>query len=141
MVMKQLNIPFKIGTHYELWEIDLEVTQDRLQGCDSYIYLGKKFNNFLNYPTHTTELIFNFDILEIIVITFKNRDSIFNKLCSAINLRLKCNSKTTVKTNLIVSRFIAKSYEVLCVKINSNIFVIVTTSSISEDVIKALCQR
>ncbi len=47
--MKQLNIPFKLGLQYDNWEFDLEVTKDRVQSFDSYIYTSKKFNKFLNY--------------------------------------------------------------------------------------------
>ena len=55
--MKQLNIPFNLGMPYDTWEFDLEVTNERLRGCDSYIYIGSGFNNFLNYAKVRYELI------------------------------------------------------------------------------------
>lgn len=72
--MKQLNIPFKLGMQYDNWEFDLDITKDRVVGYDSYIYIGRKFNNFLNYPTDETELIFSLDILEVVVLSFTSRN-------------------------------------------------------------------
>lgn len=66
--MEQLNLPFRLGMDYEELEFDLEILPDRLEGYDSYIYLGK-FNNFLNYSTDRIELLFSMDVLEGIIIT------------------------------------------------------------------------
>ncbi|TWP23570.1 hypothetical protein ETU10_07555 [Apibacter muscae] len=76
--MKQKNIPFQLGMQYENWEFDLEPIQDRVKGYDSYLYRGKEFNYFMNYSTDKTELIFSLDRLEIVILTFFNRD--MNKL-------------------------------------------------------------
>ena len=54
---------------YEELEFDLEILPDRIQGYDSYIYLGK-FNDFLNYTTDKIELLFRIDILEGIIISY-----------------------------------------------------------------------
>ncbi|CAM4405549.1 hypothetical protein [Flavobacterium terrigena] len=70
--MKQLNIPFKLGMLYDNWEFDLEIVNDRVVGCD--IYIGEKFNKFLNYSTDKTKLIFSLDILEVVVLSFTNRN-------------------------------------------------------------------
>lgn len=69
--MKKPSIPFKLGMGYENWEFDLEILPDRLEGYDSYRYIGNNFNNFLNYPTEETELIFSFEILVAVIIKFK----------------------------------------------------------------------
>lgn len=69
--MKKPSIPFKLGMEYENWEFDLEILPDRLEGYDSYRYIGNNFNNFLNYPTEETELIFSFEILVAVIIKFK----------------------------------------------------------------------
>ena len=37
-------MPFKLGMQYENWEFDLQLEKERIIGCDSYIYTGKKFN-------------------------------------------------------------------------------------------------
>lgn len=70
--MEQLNLPFRLGMDYEEVEFDLEILPDRLQGYDSYLYLGN-FNTFLNYPIERIELLFRMDILEGIIITLPLR--------------------------------------------------------------------
>ncbi len=67
--MKRLNLPFNLGMDYEELEFELEILPDRIQGYDSYIYLGK-FNNFLNYNTDKIELLFRMDVLEGIIINY-----------------------------------------------------------------------
>jgi hypothetical protein len=52
--MKQLDLPFKIDKQYENWEFELEALDDRLIGYQSYRYIGKEFNYFLNFTTHKT---------------------------------------------------------------------------------------
>lgn len=69
--MEQLNLPFRLGMDYEELEFDLEILPDRIQGYDSYIYLGD-FNNFLNYSTDKIELLFRIDVLEGIIISYDN---------------------------------------------------------------------
>lgn len=88
--MKQLKIPFRLGVNYENLEFDLEVLPDRIQGCDSYIYIGKKLNKFLNYNTDKTELIFSLDVLEVVILTFTNRNiKFYYELLEAINKSIK----------------------------------------------------
>lgn len=89
--MKQLNIPFKLGMQYDNWELDLEVTKDRIDGCDSYIYIGKEFNKFLNYSTDKTELLFSLDVLEAVILRFTYRNIKFYYEL------LKTISKSTVR--------------------------------------------
>ncbi|WP_375605661.1 hypothetical protein [Flavobacterium davisii] len=69
--MKQLNLPFKIDKQYENWEFELDALDDRLSGYHSYKYIGKRFNCFLNFFTHKTELIFNGDYLTAVIVTIK----------------------------------------------------------------------
>lgn len=64
--MKQNNLPFKLGEHYERWEFELEILDfDKIKGHESYIYLKNVF--FLNLIPLKVELIFSFDILELII--------------------------------------------------------------------------
>ena len=71
--MKKDQLPFKIGEDYEKWEFDLEVCiNDKIKEFDSYIYL-KSFK-FLNIIPLQTELIFFFDILELVIMTIKTKD-------------------------------------------------------------------
>jgi len=37
--MKKDILPFHLGMEYENWEFDLEPTNNRIEGHDSYIYI------------------------------------------------------------------------------------------------------
>lgn len=137
-VMKQLNIPFKLGMQYDNWELDLEVTKDRIDGCDSYIYTGKKFNKFLNYSKYKTELIFNLDILEAVLISFENSNSGYDELSEIVNLKLNCFSETLENNEVKICRFVTKSNEVWILKTTSNLYVLVSNNRFSMNVICTL---
>jgi len=136
--MKQLNIPFKLGMQYDNWEFDLEVTNDRIQGCDSYIYTGKKFNKFLNYSTDKTELIFSLDTLEAVLIALKNSNSYFNELSEIISLKLNCFSETLENKEVKICRFVTKTNEVWVIKTNSNLYVLTSNPNYSNAIISSL---
>jgi len=137
-VVKQLNIPFKLGMQYDNCEFDLEVTKDRIEGCDSYIYIGKKFNKFLNYSKYKTELIFNLDILEAVLISFENSNSDYNELSEIVNLKLNCFSETLENNEVKICRFVTKSNEVWILKTTSNLYVLVSNNRYSMNVISTL---
>ncbi|UMB52617.1 hypothetical protein MKD41_09735 [Lutibacter sp. A64] len=86
--MENTKLPFQIGEQYENWEFELEILPDRINGYDSYKYIGNEFKFFLNYLPDETELIFNLDILECVLFVFKNRDKQFYK---KVKLDLKTN--------------------------------------------------
>lgn len=136
--MKLLNIPFKLGMQYDNWEFDLEVIQDRIQGCDSYIYIGKKVNKFLNYSTDKTELIFSLDTLEAVLITFKNSNSYFNELSEIISLKLNCFSDTLENNEVKICRFVTKTNEVWVIKNSSNLYVLISNPNYSNAIINSL---
>lgn len=73
--MKKLNIPFRIDKQYENWQFELDSLPTRIKGYESYRYIGKKLNNFLNFSTTKTELIFNADFLTAVIITFQNNSN------------------------------------------------------------------
>ena len=137
-VMKQLNIPFKLGMQYDNWEFDLEVTKDRIKGCDSYIYMGKKFNKFLNYSKYKTELIFNLDVLEAVLISFENSNSDYNELSEIVNLKLNCFSETLENNEVKICRFVTKSNEVWILKTKSNLYLLVSNIKYLLDIINSL---
>jgi hypothetical protein len=137
-VMKQLNIPFRLGMQYDNWEFDLEVVQDRIIGCDSYIYIGKKFNKFLNYSTDKTELIFSLDKLEAVLITLKKSNSYFNELSEIINLKLNCFSEVLENNEVKICRFVTKTNEVWVIKNNSNLYVLISNPNYSSAIISSL---
>ncbi|HRE78466.1 MAG TPA: hypothetical protein PLL09_11660 [Flavobacterium sp.] len=136
--MNQLNIPFKLGMQYDTWEFDLELAHDRLQGCDSYIYIGKKFNKFLNYHKYKTELIFNLDTLEAILISFDNSNSDYNELSEIVNLKLNCFSENLDYEEIKICRFVTKTNEVWVIKNNSKLYLLVSNSRYSKNIINTL---
>lgn len=69
--MKQLSLPFKIDKQYENWQFELDALDDRLPGYHSYSYIGEQLNYFLNYPTESTELIFNGDYPTAVILILK----------------------------------------------------------------------
>ncbi len=79
IIMKREDIPFKIGMQYENWEFNLDILPDRIKGFDSYIYIGIEFIQYLNYKPDESELLFNCDILEGVILTFRDRTSNFHK--------------------------------------------------------------
>lgn len=136
--MKQLNIPFELGLHYENWEFDLEVEQDRLQGCESYIYIGKGFNKILNYSIDKTELIFSLDILQAVVITVTNSNRVFRDLSKIVTSELNSLFETSRNNELNISRFVDETEEVWIVEKATVVYLIVTDCRYSLQLIKTL---
>lgn len=136
--MKQLNIPFKLGMQFDNWEFDLELVKDRVQGFDSYIYIGKKFNKFLNYSKYKTELIFNLDVLEAVLISFESSNSDYNELSEIVNLKLNCLCETLENNEVKICRFVTKSNEIWILKTKSNLYVLVCNNKYSMKVISTL---
>ncbi|HBR12680.1 MAG TPA: hypothetical protein DD740_10905 [Chryseobacterium sp.] len=64
-----INLPFAIGADYEIWEYHLEIKEDKLKNYDSYNYLGEI--DFYSTQTDNIELIFNYDILELVILTYE----------------------------------------------------------------------
>ena len=72
--MKKDQLPFEIGEDYETWEFDLIVLNyETIPFYDSYLYVGE-VKKFLNILPDKTELIFSFDILELVIITITTED-------------------------------------------------------------------
>lgn len=67
--MKTIHLPFEIGSPYEIWEFDLELYPlEKLPIYDSYLYIREV--QFLEHNPQKVELIFHWDILQIIILTF-----------------------------------------------------------------------
>ena len=67
--MKKDKLPFEIGKHYENWEFDLEPSDmERILGFDSYFYIREL--SFLDIIPRYTELVFCWDILKVVILTF-----------------------------------------------------------------------
>ncbi len=88
--MKIYRLPFQIGEHYEKWEFDLEVLDyERIPLYDSYLYVGK-IKKFLNISPQKTELIFHWDVLEIVILTFIDLE---DNTRQNLNRKLKLSNK------------------------------------------------
>ena len=93
--MKKDTLPFQIGIHYENWEFDLEPSDmERILGFDSYVFIREI--SFLNIIPRYTELVFCWDILKVVILTFdfetKEQMELFRDI-----LALNFGSKTQFK--------------------------------------------
>ena len=93
--MKKDKLPFQIGKHYENWEFDLEPSDmERILGFDSYVFIREI--SFLNIIPRYTELVFYWDILKVVILTFdfdiKEQMELFRDI-----LALNFGSKTQFK--------------------------------------------
>ena len=93
--MKNNKLPFQIGNHYENWEFDLEPSDmERILGFDSYVFIREI--SFLNIIPRYTELVFCWDILKVVILTFdfetKEQMELFRDI-----LALNFGSKTQFK--------------------------------------------
>lgn len=86
--MNTIEFPFELGTDYEDWEFELEILPDRVVNFDSYLFVGAELNIFLNNPTYKAELIYNFDVLETVVLTFKTSSSSFTEMLNELTVSL-----------------------------------------------------
>lgn len=136
--MNQLKIPFEIGMEYENWEFELEILPDRLKYYDNYIYIGKNFNKFLNFSTDRTELIFNLDILEALIITFENKDLQFYESLNQVITNLVVKSDFELKSNFIIQKYIILDLELWCCYNYKTIYLILGECCLINSLIKTL---
>ncbi|NDI98732.1 hypothetical protein GWA97_06560 [Flavobacterium sp. LaA7.5] len=125
--MEQLNLPFRLGMDYEELEFDLEIMPDRIQGYDSYIYLGE-FNNFLNYNTDRIELLFRMDVLEGIIISLPLKKS--EDIAAQLE-NLSGNLNTIIQYNCKLYRFYNNS-PVSCITLinNNNSYILISNNNL-----------
>lgn len=83
--MNTIKFPFELGTDYENWELDLEVQSDRVPHFDSYMYAGKDLKFLLNNLTYKAELVYNFDVLEAVVLSFRMNPSCFKEMLGKLS--------------------------------------------------------
>ena len=99
-----INLPFTIGADYENWEYQLEIKEDKIKNYDSYSYL--KYTEFLGLLSDSVELIFNYDTLEIVVLSFKH---ITEKTLQITKEKICCSlgeSKPLVNKNLEIGFYV-----------------------------------
>lgn len=77
--MKIAELPFEIGSEYELLEFKLEpLEQEIIKGCDTYKYLGEI--EFLGKIYRNILLIYNLDILKMVILINDNEWIIYGKV-------------------------------------------------------------
>lgn len=135
--MEQFNLPL-LGSDYEKLEFELDVIEDRIKGLDSYIYVGKRFNNVLNYPTDKTEFIFSFDILKVIIISFKKEHSDFYELTRMLRIQLISNPKIIEYRHVKSCKFITDNNEVVVLQKDSNLYLIISNPKYSDEVLLSI---
>ena len=105
--MKKNKLPFQIGKHYEKWEFDLDyLEEEKIQGFDSYIYIWKK--SFLNLVPHLIELLFELDILQVVIMNFE-----FESLEQLSNFRTILDQTFGERTQLKNEYLDAEIYKLL----------------------------
>lgn len=99
-----INLPFTIGADYENWEYQLEIKEDKIKNYDSYSYL--KYTEFLGLLSDSVELIFNYDTLEIVVLSFKH---ITEKILQITKGKMCCSlgeSQPLINKNLDIGVYV-----------------------------------
>ncbi len=75
------RIPFRIGYQYSNWELDLDANiPDRISDNRmyiSYLWIGEN-KPFLNFHPDKAELIFYWDRLSAVILTFEQKDNNFH---------------------------------------------------------------
>lgn len=108
MTSKNIKLPFKIGTAYEKWELDLEpLEQDRIKGYDSYLYL--KDVVFMGFKSTETELIFCLDELRVVIFKYKQATQQLYKEIYSMILNVLAETSNLEKENVRIHCFKMKS--------------------------------
>lgn len=113
--MNKIEFPFELGTDYEDWEFDLEILPDRVPHYDSYKYVRKEVKFFLNNITSNSELVYNLDILEAAILTFKMNTASFKKMNTELIKRFS-KSSVEVRNNLELHHYFLESLYVCSCK-------------------------
>lgn len=135
--MENLKIPFKLGMEYENWEFELDIYPSRLEYYDSYKYVGTELNKFLNKYTDETELLFNLDVLEGVIITFKDENLQFCKLINIIN----ASSSWKLKNLFCVKEFTNFAVHILCIYKSRNVYIIYAKEELIKKLLKSIKEK
>lgn len=112
------KIPFRIGYQYDNWELDVITLPDRIPENDlyiSYLWVGNETKMFLNFPPHRTELIFYWDILNTVILTFLDRDiEYYYKILSALETKFG-QSEMHKNKRAIINKYKTKNIEYWCI--------------------------
>ncbi len=105
------RIPFRIGYQYDNWELNLMSIADSIPDNSycSYLWVGSEIKRFLNFIPHRTELIFYWDILEVVILEFdKKSESYYNRLNKALSDRATRVNLEILPDGMIIHKFITR---------------------------------
>jgi len=106
------RIPFRIGYQIDNWEKDLVITADRFENnlyC-SYLWAGKEQKKFLDFEPSTTELIFHWDRLEVVILDFESQSKQFyNNLNNQLKIRFENFQPVKHYENIKISKFVCQN--------------------------------
>ncbi|MBB6332985.1 hypothetical protein HNP24_003988 [Chryseobacterium sediminis] len=73
----------------------------------SYIWVGSEIKKFLNFIPHRTELIFYWDILEVVILEFdKKSEHYYKRLNKALSERATRVNPEVLPDGMIIHKFI-----------------------------------
>lgn len=103
------KIPFRIGCQYDKWELNLMSIADSIPNNSycSYLWVGSEIKKFLNFIPHRTELIFYWDILEVVILEFdKKSEHYYNRLNKALSERATRMKLEILPDGILIYKFI-----------------------------------
>lgn len=105
------RIPFRIGYQYDNWELNLMNIADNIPNnayC-SYLWVGSEIKKFLGFIPHRTELIFYWDILEVVILEFdKKSEHYYNRINKALSDRATRVNLESLPAGMIIHKFITR---------------------------------
>lgn len=107
------QIPFRIGYQYDNWELSLMSIADSISdnSYSSYLWVGSEVKKFLNFTPHRTELIFYWDLLEVVILEFDQKSEIYySRINKAITERF-LDSEFTLEIHpdgTIIHKFVTR---------------------------------
>ncbi len=105
------RIPFRIGYQYDNWELNLMSIADSIpdNAYCSYLWIGSEIKKFLNFTPHRTELIFFWDILEVVTLEFdKKSEHYYNRINKALSDRATRINLEILPDGMIIHKFITR---------------------------------
>lgn len=103
------KIPFRIGYQYDNWELNLISIADSIPDNSycSYLWVGSEIKKFLNFTPHRTELIFYWDILEVVILEFdKKSEHYYNRINKALSDRVTRVNFEILPDGMVIHKFI-----------------------------------
>ena len=92
-----LKEKFKLGEQFYNWEFELDFLPQRVEGYDSFEFIGANTLYFLGLYVDSAELLFNADFLTAVILTFRKEE------CSSETLIERLSSVGYVSSESVLS--------------------------------------